>query len=122
MWTPIISSRAKVLDGCSVAVLPNEGAGPVSLWSPFPRDACPVSGNPILGAVHITYRPGRYVLEVVSVHRLVQRARHEPAAQSIEAAALWLRQELTKAAGVPVVVELWLLVRPGPQLYRVRCG
>ena len=104
MRFPYVSSRATVPDGARVAVLPQLGAGTVSLWSSFPRGACPVSGNPILGAVHLTYRPGRVVLKLVSVRQLVQAARTAPEAQSIEAAALWL------------------LVRPGPQLYRVRHG
>lgn len=124
MRFPVVSARAVVPEGCLVAVLPTAGVAQVDLWLPFPRGACPVSGNPILGAVHVSYQPRDAVVELVSTHRLVQRAGRSPTtdAQSVEGAARWLHDELERAVGVPVIVELWLLVRPGPQLYRVRCG
>lgn len=124
MRFPFVSARAVVPEGCSVAVLPALDTSAMDLWTPFPRGACPVSGNPILGLVHIRYHPRDVVAELVSARDLVERAGRSPTtdAQSVEGAARWLHDELERAVGVPVIVKLWLLVRPGPQLYRVRCG
>ena len=123
-WTPQVSVRAAIPEGATIAVLPVQGVGEVRLWLPFPRAACPVSGNPLLGVVGLRYRPGKAVLEVVSLHqRIGELARTPPEdARNVEVMAARIRREAVTAAGVAVQVELWLLIRPGPQIYCVRCG
>lgn len=124
MRFPFVSARAWVPDGCSVAVLPVAAGVRVDLWVLFPRGACPVSGNPILGLARVQYVTSALVAELVSVRQLVVRAGRSPvaAAQSVEGCAAWISAEISRAVGVPVAVTLLLLVRPGPQLYRVTCG
>ena len=123
VWTPRVSARAWLPDGCRLHVLPALGAGSVSHALPVPAGACPVSRNPIGGTLEVSYRPASVVAEVVSLHQLLSYAttEHPEGARSMEGLACWIRREVALALGVPVAVRLTLTIMPGPQVYEVRC-
>lgn len=82
-----------------------------------PRGACPVSGNPLSGTVRISYAPVGCVLEVVALLDALAWAASgaDGAPRSVEAMAHRLAAECGAAVGVPVVVVLDLVIRPGRQ-------
>lgn len=120
-WHPTITVRARTVPASPLLVLPADGAEQVTHWLGFPRGACPVSGNPIVGLVRVRYEPALSVLEVVSLQVLIQSLALR-GAQSIEGAAGRLHEAVTKALQGPAQIDLWLLVRPGPQVVHVRRG
>jgi hypothetical protein len=87
----------------------------------FPRAACPVSGNPIIGAMVVRYT-AQVAIEVVTLRDAVafSASRHPDAPRSVEQLVSWLADEAGRAVGSPVEVEAWMLVRPGPQLLIVK--
>jgi len=117
---PFVSARATPTGDAGLAVLPSAGVGRVSHWVRVPGGACPVSGNPIVGLVAVSYAPHTVVVELVSLRRFVRNALRR--ANSVERLALALHGPIAEAVGVPVKLDLWLLVRPGPQVYRVQHG
>lgn len=119
-WRPYISKRAMPAADGVLHLLPAIGAPLTEHWLTFPRAACPVSGNPIGGLVRVQYQPATSVIEIVSLRDLVRSSPLK--ANSIEGVAAWLHATISAAVDVPVAVDLWLLVRPGPQIYRVRHG
>ena len=86
-----------------------------------PSGACPFSRNPMLGLARLTYAPAGLTLEVVALHRYMQEivrpASDHP--RSVEGLATRIALDASAAVGVPVAVELTLLVRPW-QVLRVR--
>ena len=86
-----------------------------------PSGACPFSRNPVLGLARLTYAPAGLTLEVVALHRYMQEivrpAPDHP--RSVEGLAARIAVDASAAVGVPVTVELVLLVRPW-QVLRVR--
>ncbi len=86
-----------------------------------PRGACPVSGNPLSGTITVSYHPIFCSLEAVSLHDALLWAcsRAPTAPRSVESLATWMAGEAARAVGVPVVVDLDLIIRPGHQRLRV---
>ena len=86
-----------------------------------PSAACPFSRNPVFGLARLTYAPAGLTLEVVALHRylrdIVRPAADHP--RSVEGLAARIAADASAAVGVPVAVELLLLVRPW-QVLRVR--
>ena len=121
---PFISRRAVATGEVGLHVLSAMGAASVEHVLNMPRGACPVSKNPVSGTIRIAYQPTQVVIELVSLHRVVEHAaRHNPdEARSVEGLARWLHRQLEAAVDVPVVVELDVVVMPGRQRYRVRYG
>jgi hypothetical protein len=86
-----------------------------------PSGACPFSRNPVLGLARLTYASAGLTLEVVALHRYMQEI-VRPAVdhpRSVEGLAARIAADASAAVGVPVAVELTLLVRPW-QVLRVR--
>ena len=86
-----------------------------------PSGACPFSRNPVLGLARLTYAPAGLTLEVVALHRYMQEIVRAAAGhpRSVEGLAERIVVDASAAVGVPVAVELTLLVRPW-QVLRVR--
>ena len=86
-----------------------------------PSGVCPFSHNPVLGLARLTYAPAGLTLEVVALHRymreIVRPAADHP--RSVEGLAARIAADASAAVGVPVSVELTLLVRPW-QVLRVQ--
>jgi len=86
-----------------------------------PSGACPFSRNPVFGVARLTHAPAGLTLEVVALHRymreIVRPAADHP--RSVEGLAARIAADASAAVGVPVTVELTLLVRPW-QVLRVR--
>jgi hypothetical protein len=87
-----------------------------------PSGACPVSGNPITGIAVVSYTTTTFVIEIVSLREALiwaATSREESAPRNIEALAEWLFVQTRQAAQTSVRVSLYLLIRPGPQVYSV---
>ena len=86
-----------------------------------PSGACPFSRNPIFGLVRLTYAPSGLTLEVVSLHQYLRDIVRPDAdhPRSVEGLAARIAVDASAAVGVPVAVELMLVVRPW-QVLQVR--
>lgn len=121
-WIPEISARARAVPGTRVHVMdarPNLRIRHVML---VPAGACPVSGNPITGLAVVTYTTSALVVEIVSLRKALiwaTTSREEGTPKNIEALAEWLHMQVSSAVRAPVQVSLYLLIRPGPQVYSV---
>ena len=86
-----------------------------------PSAACPFSRNPVLGLVQLRYAPTGRTLEVVALHRylreIIRPDQDHP--RSVEGLAARIAVDTSAAVGVPVAVDLLLLIRPW-QVLRVR--
>lgn len=87
----------------------------------IPSAVCPFSRNPVFGLARLTYAPAGLTLEVVALH-LYMREIVRPAAghpRSVEGLAARIAADASAAVGVPVAVDLLLVVCPW-QVLRVR--
>jgi len=105
----------------AIYTVPSGGVSRVVHYLHFPTAACPVSRNPVLGCARITYTPADQVAEVVALDQwLVELAKPKAGnPRNVEGMAARMAADLRAALGVPVVVDLYLLVRPW-QILHVR--
>lgn len=102
-------------------VLPAEPGLRVTLLLRVPSGACPVSGNPLLGALRLSYVTAEATLEVVSLRRRLHQLASGGAesAGGLERLCAQAAREVADAIGAPVCAVLWAVVRPGLMLVRV---
>ena len=110
-----ISNRARLSGLLYVFDLP--GVVEIGHVLDIPSGMCPVSGNPICGTIELRYRAA-VAVEVVSLHQLVQQARHA-SPKTFEGWCAYVAQVVASAAGVPVEYSASAKVNPGPQTLRV---
>lgn len=113
-----ITKRAVRHQGTSVCTMPlaeHPGLrlGVVVHRLDIPTGGCPVSSNPLRGTLQVSYQPGTEVLEVVSLHAMVQQAFTE--AGGLEEALIWLGIALRRTGVHGLHIALSAELRPGPQ-------
>ena len=106
-------TSAATVHFCGLATVPGAARRMVHLLH-FPRRACPFSGNPVLGVVRVAYSPAAITLEVVALRKylskIVKPAPNHP--RTVEGVAARIASDAATVLGVPVTVDLLLLVRP----------
>ena len=84
---------------------------------------CPISGNPLEGSeIDITYKPGRWHLEVEALHQYIQSYKGGRGdVRSMEGMIQQIAQDCAETLEVDVVVEARLVIAPGPQKMHLVC-
>lgn len=124
-WNSFISKRAQPAEGTRLFTMNAKPGLFIQHRLLVKPGACPVSRNPIFGLATVSYTTYNRVVEVVSLQRALTWATtslHEDAPRNVEDLAEWIRCQVSTAVGVTAEVKVFLVVRPGPQMYTVTCG